>query len=33
MLVDHLSFSDARRLGEEIRLLPYGARSTWLDGG
>jgi hypothetical protein len=33
MLVDHLSFSDARRLGEEIRLLPYGARSTWLDEG
>ncbi len=31
MLVDHLAFADARVLGEEVRLLPYGARSTWLD--
>jgi hypothetical protein len=31
MLVDRLAFVDARTLGEEVRLLPYGARSTWLD--
>lgn len=31
MLLDDLSFADARTLGEEVRLLPYGARSTWLD--
>jgi hypothetical protein len=31
MLVDQLTFADARMLGEEVRLLPYGARSTWLD--
>lgn len=31
MLLDPLSFADARTLGEEVRLLPYGARSAWLD--
>lgn len=31
MLLDDLSFADARALGEEVRLLPYGARTTWLD--
>lgn len=31
ILVDHLAFVDARQIGEEVRLLPYGARSTWLD--
>jgi hypothetical protein len=31
LLVDGLSFADARRLGEEVRILPYGARSPWLD--
>mgnify|MGYP001824204962 CR=1 FL=1 len=31
MLVDRLAFADARGLGEEVRLLPYGARSTWLN--
>jgi hypothetical protein len=33
MLVDELRFTDAREIGEEVRLLPYGARSTWLDPG
>jgi hypothetical protein len=31
LLVDHLGVADARDLGEEVRLLPYGARTTWLD--
>lgn len=31
ILVDSLSFADARSLGEGVRVLPYGARSTWLD--
>lgn len=31
MLVDRMSFADARTLGEEVRLFPYGARSSWLD--
>ena len=31
MLVDRISLADARSLGEEVRLLPYGARSSWLD--
>lgn len=31
VLVDRLTFADARAKGEEVRLLPYGARSTWLD--
>lgn len=31
LLVDRLAFTDARQMGEEVRLLPYGARSTWLD--
>lgn len=32
LLVDRLAVADAREMGEEARLLPYGARSTWLDG-
>ncbi len=31
LLVDDLAFVDARSIGEEIRLLPYGSRSPWLD--
>ena len=31
MLVDRIPLADARSLGEEVRLLPYGARSSWLD--
>lgn len=31
LLVDGLVFADARDMGEEVRLLPYGARSTWVD--
>jgi hypothetical protein len=31
LLVDGLTFTDAREIGEEVRLLPYGARSAWLD--
>ena len=32
LLLGRLPVADARRLGEEVRLLPYGARTTWLDG-
>ncbi|MGA7688778.1 MAG: DUF6758 family protein [Jiangellales bacterium] len=31
LLVDGLTFTDAREIGEEVRLLPYGSRSSWLD--
>lgn len=31
LLVDHLALADARRIGEEVRMLPFGARSAWLD--
>lgn len=33
LLLEEMRFIDARDLGEEIRVLPYGARSTWLDPG
>lgn len=31
LLLDPLTLADARELGEEVRVLPYGARSDWLD--
>lgn len=31
LLLDQLLVADARALGEEVRLMPYGARTTWLD--
>ena len=31
LLVDLMGVADAREMGEEVRLLPYGARSNWLD--
>lgn len=31
LLVERLSMADVRQMGEEVRLLPYGARSAWLD--
>jgi hypothetical protein len=31
LLVDDLRVTDARTMGEEVRLLPYGARSDWPD--
>jgi hypothetical protein len=31
LLLDPLALTDAREIGEEVRLLPYGVRSDWLD--
>jgi hypothetical protein len=31
LLVDPAALTDAREIGDEVLVLPYGARSTWLD--